>query len=63
MSKQVMHPSNCKTGKKVSYILGEDDFSFDWDDNGDKFDPGKYGIRLINHPMNYTDSQLDKELL
>ena len=33
------------------------------DDSGDQTDPDKYGIKLINHPMNYTEKQFDKELL
>ena len=27
------------------------------------FNSFQYGIKLINHPMNYTELQLDKELM
>ena len=47
----------------MKLVSDEEDSSFDWDDNSDKSKPSKYGMRLINQPMNYTDSQLDKELL
>ena len=43
--------------------LEKDDFDLDWDDSGDNYNPDKYGIKLINHPMNYTEKQFDKELL
>ena len=41
----------------------EEDFETDWDEAEEKYNPSKYGIKLISHPMNYTDTQLDKELM
>ena len=34
-----------------------------WDEEEEQYNPDKYGIKLISHPMNYTDTQFDKELL
>ena len=28
-----------------------------------QYDGSQYGINLISHPMNYTETQLDKELI
>ena len=39
------------------------DFDTDWDEAEDKYDPSQYGIKLVSHPMNYTETQLDKELM
>jgi len=41
----------------------DEDFDTDWDEAEEKYDPSKYGIKLISHPMNYTETQLDKELI
>ena len=41
----------------------DEDFDTDWDEAEEKYDPSKYGIKLISHPMNYTETQLDKELM
>ena len=38
-----------------------DDFDANWDDGF--IDPNKYGIAAINHPMNFTKQQLDKEVI
>ena len=32
-------------------------------ETSEKYDTSQYGIKLISHPMNYTEKQLDKELL
>ncbi|XP_023327394.1 ATP-binding cassette sub-family A member 2 [Eurytemora carolleeae] len=41
-----------------------DAFLNDFDSSTDnKYDTSQYGIRLISHPMNYTETQLDKELI
>jgi hypothetical protein len=39
------------------------DFDMDFDEADEYYDTSKYGIKLINHPMNYTKLQLDKELM
>jgi len=41
----------------------DEDFEMDWDEAEEKYDASKYGIKLISHPMNYTNTQLDKELI
>ena len=41
----------------------DNDFETDWDEAEEKYDQSKYGIKLISHPMNYTETQLDKELM
>ena len=39
------------------------DYDPDWGEEDETYNPAKYGIQLISHPMNYTDTQFDKELL
>jgi len=43
--------------------IEKDEFDLDWDEEENEYNPDKYGIKLISHPMNYTESQFDKELL
>ena len=45
------------------YNLGKDEFELEWNDEVDEYNPADFGIQLVSHPMNYTDSQFDKELL
>ena len=42
---------------------GKDEFELEWNDEVDEYNPADFGIQLVSHPMNYTDSQFDKELL
>ena len=39
------------------------DYDPEWGEDDETYNPAKYGIKLISHPMNYTDTQFDKELL
>ena len=39
------------------------DYDPEWGEEDETYNPAKYGIQLISHPMNYTDTQFDKELL
>lgn len=43
--------------------LSGDDFDFDFGGGGGFRDPAKFGIAVVNHPMNYTKQQLDTEVM
>ena len=45
----------------IFWITG--DYDPEWGEDDETYNPARYGIKLINHPMNYTDTQFDKELL
>lgn len=47
---------------RASIDAQKDDFSFDWNDGGFK-DASKYGMAVVNHPMNFTKEQLDTEVM
>ena len=46
---------------KIFCVSG--DYDPEWGEDDETYNPAKYGIKLISHPMNYTDTQFDKELL
>jgi hypothetical protein len=43
----------------VNCCSQNDDFDFDF--NGGHQDTSKYGIAVVNHPMNFTATQLGRE--
>ena len=48
---------------RASIEAQQEDFdSFDWDNSGFK-DSSKFGMAVVNHPMNYTKEQLDTEVM
>ena len=47
---------------RASIKAEQDDFGDGWAVDGYK-DPAKYGMGLVNHPMNFTKEQLDTEVM
>jgi len=58
-----MNAANNMVLRAAIQKTADEDFDIDWDEAEEKYDPSKYGIKLISHPMNYTETQLDKELI
>ena len=46
---------------KPFFLQPIEDAIDNWDDNSWNKDSSKYGISVINHPMNFTEKQLNEK--